>query len=652
MISLKHIGFFFLMLTGFWSGAQNQRIDSLKQALETQEQDTNRVNTLRRIGVAYRSYSKDTSIYYINLSLALAKEISNDWGISIGLYAKSVTYGMTGDYAIALSTLAECEEVATKIGDYNHIIYSNNARGIIYKRLGDYPASKSYYLKNIQLADSLQLSVELSSLYINLGILYDLMDEKEKALEAYKKALEVYKGDDLEGLRRNIQANIAVMEFNDKNYETALLLFLDGTKNDIDRIDLTNNYLNVGLCYMKLKNWKASEEYLQKGLSIARELSLTKEEIVAIRNFAELMFLQDKLDQAETYYEEALSLIEGYGQFRWKMEVHDLAFKIHQKQNRMADAIHHLQQSILYKDSLYNESKLKEIQNMELQDNVYVKNQEISQQQAQLFLLNEKIALENRRKLLLGVITILSIFSLGLLVMGYQRKIRSNSLLKQKNELISTQKRKIEDMNVQLEKRMLRAQMNPHFIFNSLNSIQHFITTNDKTSALTYLTKFSKLLRQVLESSIDLNVILEDEIKLLKIYVELEALRFDDSFSYEFKVDESLNTYEHEVPILLVQPYIENAIIHGLLPKEGTKQLRISFENSEEYIKCVIQDNGVGRDMNQSPTNKDHKSRGMSVTEQRIQALEKTNFQLVIVEDLMDGNTPAGTRVIVAIPKN
>ena len=205
-------------------------------------------------------------------------------------------------------------------------------------------------------------------------------------------------------------------------------------------------------------------------------------------------------------------------------------------------------------------------------------------------------------------------------------------------------------MNRQLEKRMLRAQMNPHFIFNSLGSIQHLISTNDKKGALTYLSKFSKLLRQVLESSVNISLVLSEEIELLKIYVELEALRFDHSFSYQFEIDENLDIDAHEVPMLLVQPYIENAIIHGLMPKEGNKELKVSFTDKGDNIECVIDDNGVG--LTQTEARKSNRiSRGMSITERRIQALKQhSTQQLVKIENLSDGNR-SGTRVTILIPK-
>ena len=218
--------------------------------------------------------------------------------------------------------------------------------------------------------------------------------------------------------------------------------------------------------------------------------------------------------------------------------------------------------------------------------------------------------------------------------------------------MISQQKEVIQEMNLKLEKQMLRAQMNPHFIFNSLNSIQHLINSDDRVNALQYLSKFSKLLRQVLESSVNINLVLKEEIELLTIYLELESLRFDNAFSYHIVIDENLDINEHQMPMLLVQPYVENAILHGLMPKEGKKELSITFNDKIKYVECIIEDNGVG--INAKTTNKrpNMPSRGMSITAERIEKLKRLSTEeLINVENLNDG-PQTGTRVTILIPKN
>ena len=209
-------------------------------------------------------------------------------------------------------------------------------------------------------------------------------------------------------------------------------------------------------------------------------------------------------------------------------------------------------------------------------------------------------------------------------------------------------------MNQELERKALRAQMDPHFIFNSMNSIQHFITTNDKTSALKYLSKFSKLIRQILENSVNHQVPIADEIKLLEHYIQLEALRFDQQFDHKIEIDENLDIHDTEIPFLLIQPYVENAILHGLNHKDEKGHLKVKLQDQEQHILCTVEDDGVGREKAaRLKKGKHHISRGMNVTARRLELLNrnKKNKTLVQVTDLYDQNDHvAGTKVEIKIP--
>jgi LytS/YehU family sensor histidine kinase len=208
-----------------------------------------------------------------------------------------------------------------------------------------------------------------------------------------------------------------------------------------------------------------------------------------------------------------------------------------------------------------------------------------------------------------------------------------------------------------VEMQALRAQMNPHFIFNCLNSINRYIVKSDQATASLYLTKFAKLIRLILDNSNNKNVILSNELDALKLYIDMEALRFDKKFSYEIKVDPNVATDSIEVPPLIIQPYVENAIWHGLLHKQtvGHLKIHISLPDSS-MLQCVIEDNGIGRARakelkSKSVTTK--RSLGLKLTENRLSLLNKhaeLNASVEIIDLVEDTEEATGTRVILKMP--
>jgi LytS/YehU family sensor histidine kinase len=204
----------------------------------------------------------------------------------------------------------------------------------------------------------------------------------------------------------------------------------------------------------------------------------------------------------------------------------------------------------------------------------------------------------------------------------------------------------------------MRLQMNPHFLFNALNGIQQMIMTGKEDKATLYLSKFSKLLRLVLTHSDREVVSLHEEIEMLKLYIELEALRFEDTFTYKVETDATIDINDNKVPTLLIQPFVENAIWHGLLHKEGLRNLSVKFSNdNNESLICTIEDNGIGREAAKAFAKKssqnNHTGKGVSVAEERLKIFNQHNndSSKLEIKDLKNGNGEAtGTRVIITLP--
>jgi two-component sensor histidine kinase len=202
-----------------------------------------------------------------------------------------------------------------------------------------------------------------------------------------------------------------------------------------------------------------------------------------------------------------------------------------------------------------------------------------------------------------------------------------------------------------LESNALKAQMNPHFIFNSLNSIQALIANDNQSEAMLYVSKFSKLLRSVIENSNKNLIPLQNELNNLRFYIELESLRLNFSLVYSIDVDPEISIANEMIPPLILQPIVENALWHGLNGQHGTKELRVKIEADEKCLKFAVADNGIGRDAARKTSNKASTGVGLSNTERRITLLnDKIVKQSFWIEDLVSTEgMPLGTRVVFKI---
>jgi uncharacterized membrane-anchored protein YhcB (DUF1043 family) len=239
---------------------------------------------------------------------------------------------------------------------------------------------------------------------------------------------------------------------------------------------------------------------------------------------------------------------------------------------------------------------------------------------------------------------------IGLVIFSIFR-IRLNQVKKEQEKESKTQ---IEIAKNELK--ALRAQMNPHFLFNSLNSIQHYIINNKGEEAVFYLNRFAKLMRMILNNSEKSSITLNEEIEALKIYIDLERMRFSNLFNYEIIIDQNLDSDYEQIPAMLLQPYVENAILHGLTPKDSSGFLKITFFIKDNFIHVYIEDNGIGRKKAQELKNqsrKNHASMGMKITTDRLRLLSDVQQASYSVNftDLYDAKqNPIGTRVEISWP--
>ena len=205
---------------------------------------------------------------------------------------------------------------------------------------------------------------------------------------------------------------------------------------------------------------------------------------------------------------------------------------------------------------------------------------------------------------------------------------------------------------VELELKALRSQMNPHFIFNTLNSIQHYIAVNDFKSTNKYIVQFATLIRTILNLSEKSVITLQEEIDILTMYMDLEKMRFEEQFDYKIEYSDEVDVDYDEIPSMLLQPYVENAIWHGLMNKKGKGLIKIGIREEGEYLCCSIEDNGIGRKKAakiKAKRNIQQKSIGMSVTKERLDLIGDNDFNVETIDLYDDDGNACGTKMLIKI---
>lgn|GEM_PF-3847134 len=395
-------------------------------------------------------------------------------------------------------------------------------------------------------------------------------------------------------------------------------------------------FVKTGYLYLSLNNPKEAIVNFEKGLHLAQQIH-------------SLDIIQNALKGLSDAYAQKSDGKKALFYYKQYTEVKDSLVKLK------------TDQAIAELNSKYErEKKQREIQTLVLDGQK--KKSELNKILGQIQ--------EQKQFILLTVLVLfLTIILTIILFRQYRSKKKNNEILQVQNNKIVEQKKELEESltyTKQLQEALkedldhymqvaLRKQMNPHFIFNSLNSIQSFILQNDKLSANIYLSKFAGLMRKVLENSQHHLITFEKEIEVLTLYIELEEQRFDNKFNCSWIIDPTIDIVSHKLPPLILQPYIENAIWHGLLHKDGDRMLTISLMKNADQLICTIEDNGIGRvaAMAISKNKSNHESLGTKITQKRIDLINSLNKSGIGVQyfDLYNNEGLAnGTKVELTIP--
>ena len=642
--------FNFLFQTHLYS--QNTKIDSLILLLDDVEQGEKAL-IFNQLSKLYYYENPQQTIDYGNQALIIANEFENKEEQYYALVNIGVGYSLLGDNREPIKYHKQALSIAEELSDENKLSNIYNELGIDYKYDGDFEKAIEFLLKSLAAKETLLLKnnthknkKSIANALNNIGVVYDDMGFYDKALEYYQKALKIRREiDDKKGLA-SVLHNIGIIYEEKGKFEKSLEYYLQSLsikEKFSSKRSIAITIGNIGIIYLDLGEYEKALEYHKKALTTYREVEDQRAESNILNSIADIYLEMKQPSKAYPYIIEAMEIAKEIDSKSNLVNSYKFLAAYYSDTKNYQKAYMVQQDLINLNDSMYTLEMTESIAEMQTKYETQKKEQEI-----QLLTKDKKIQTLKLKKqrtqfwLLAGSI-------MFFLIVAYF--VFTSYRLRQKNYRTALEKK-----NLETEQRMLRSQMNPHFIFNSMNSIQSYISGNDNFNAMTYLSKFAQLMRGILENSRKTMISLEEEINTLKLYIELERLRFKNKFEFKLEIDPELYPETTYIPPMLAQPFVENAIKHGLKSKDGNGKLHIGFKKKNQLIECTIEDNGIGREqanaLNEN-RNKDHQSLGMQVTNERIIGFknEKNTKSSLTIVDLKDNEGKAsGTLVNVLFP--
>ncbi len=549
----------------------------------------------------------------------------------------------------------ETESIATQLNFKKGLCLANINYAILEAIEGNFKNSADYYLKAIQFAEEIKFTRGLSISYNNIGDNYFRLKEYDKAIEYTEKALALNTNiNELRGQAINLEM-IGSVHFAKKDFNKALSFWNKGfelAKQSTDPNVTSQLYVDIGKYYTETNQLDKAFQKLRIADSISTLHNETFYQILTYKAYANAYDKRNQNDSSLSFLHKALNASKILGNKNEECDIYNL-FAGHFEERKMYDSgMYYLRKHKALSDTVLSDKNFAHLAFIQTQYETELKEQE--NKRLKHIEKNQKQEIVEKNWLLIAsaIVLLLTFFSILLLYRSFQHKKHTLELHEQKNA--SEYKQQV----AELEVKSLRSQMNPHFIFNSLNSIRNYIIKNEPHIASNYLAQFATLMRKILDASQQSFIYIDEEIDMLKLYLELELMRFSQRFNYHIQMDAEIESANYKIPSMVLQPFIENAIWHGLLSKEeGIGELSIRFteyEKDANQIICEITDNGIGRKKSAEYKDslKKHKSKGLEITKERLIRLSNGEIQDPIeFIDLYDEQGNAiGTKVLIHLP--
>lgn len=569
-----------------------KQIDSIKSELfVSKKNDSVSVNSYIQLGNVLLNTEPELANKYTDSAFAIAEKINWKPGLAAVFRQKSVYYLNKSDYSTAISYLQKAKKIGEELKDEKLISSLDINMGLIYLQSEEYLPAIKCFKRSLAYGEKINNAQFITYSLNNLGISFLRISQPDSSIYYLEKSLPI------------------------------------AEENKFDQV-LSFNYTNLGGAYDLKKDYKNAEKYFKKGIEKAELTGDAMSMAQALTGLAEVNTYLMKRDSAIYYCKKSLEFSKQVGNLQWQKEAHIMLSENYYALGQMENALVSYKNYVVFRDSLMNDNKKSEIVKRDLQ------------------FINEKTKADLKREKERQEIYFFSglIILLAALISFIFYK-RSRDVRQKQIETLS--ELKIKDT----ELKALRLQMNPHFIGNALQSVQHFLKEHKPEEAEEYLIKFSSLMRAVLTNS-EVDVIpLTKEIETLEWYMQLENLRMNYPFTYKIDIDKSLNADEIFIPPNIIQPIVENSIKHGLIPKNANGKILISIIKINGNLIISVEDNGVGRKNSTKENNLFSKeSMGIKITRERLTRLKNKNSRLEIT-DLISNNIPTGTRVQIILPE-
>ncbi|HEY4207669.1 MAG TPA: histidine kinase [Puia sp.] len=573
--------------------------------------------------------------------------------IALAYYALGFAIFAQSRFDEAIHILEQGRDFAARAHDTVGVIKNLSLIGCAYRESGNDEKAFEVYRHCVQLAWDARLPDLVASEYFELAELFIQIEDYNAAKKYFYTAFNLGQPQTFYAWRIMTYAELLSRQH---QFDSALYYYNSFDSTSLTPALLRTYLVSKGEYFLEKGNNRQALDYFGKSLVYQRQLNDRNQIMRVLRDLSLASERLGKDKDAFRYARESLAIAE---QFKARQFIRDncqILYSIYDRAGRTESAYAYYRHYQAMKDSVNNEQLKGKFASYAFEQQIALLSKE---KQLQEVCLRETTA--TKRLLIGGIIALLLIGFIFSRYILLKRKNEAHLRQRAENELeiqrLEGEKAKaaLQQRAKELEIQALRSQMNPHFIFNCLNAINRFILGHETEAASDYLTKFSRLMRMIMNHSRHSVISLADELEVLRLYLDMEQLRFKDAFDYVVVLDDDLDTGEIYIPPLLLQPFVENAVWHGLMHKTERGLLTIELHAENDILTCVILDNGIGRQragLFKSKSAQKHKSMGLQITAERLNLMTGNGSpaHYFDIEDLYDEEgRPAGTKVVLKI---